>query len=54
MGKVFIEFESIASSFACYNLLNGKIYLNQPVEINFYDKDLYLTKSLSWMQIEQK
>ena len=47
IGKAYIEFEEVTSSFTCYNLLNGKAFMGKPVEINFYSKDLYLTKSLS-------
>ncbi|CDW84689.1 splicing factor u2af large [Stylonychia lemnae] len=46
IGKVFVEFEEVTSGFACYNLLNSRVYMGHPVEINFYSKDLYVTKSL--------
>lgn len=46
LGKAFAEFEEITAAFACFNLLNGKPYLNMPVEINFFSKDDFLTKNL--------
>ena len=46
IGKAFIEFEEVTSAFACYNLLNAKPFMNMPVEINFFSKDMFLTKSL--------
>ena len=46
IGKAFVEFEEVASAFACYNLLNGRPYRGFPVVINFFNKDLFLTKSL--------
>lgn len=36
LGKAFVEFEEIASAFACYNLLNNRPFLGKPVEIDFY------------------
>eukprot|EP00347_Sterkiella_histriomuscorum_P022214 403331270 len=46
IGKAFVEFEEVTSGFACYNLLNGRQFMGMPVEINFYNKDLFVTKSL--------
>ena len=46
LGKAFAEFEEVTAAFACFNLLNGKSYLNMPVEINFFSKDDFLTKNL--------
>ena len=34
-GKVLVKFISIESAFCCYNLLNGKPYLQKPVHILF-------------------
>jgi len=38
LGKAYIQFEDIGSSFAVYNLLNGKIFNGRPVEITFFDE----------------
>ena len=46
LGKAYIEFEMVTSAFACYNLLNKKQFMEAPIEINFYPKDQYLTKTL--------
>jgi len=46
IGKAFAEYEEVTSAFACYNLLNTKLYMGQPVEINFFNKDEFLTKVL--------
>jgi hypothetical protein len=46
IGKAFAEYEEVTSAFACYNLLNGKCFMGQPVEINFFNKDDFLTKTL--------
>jgi hypothetical protein len=46
IGKAFAEYEEVTSAFACYNLLNTKSYMGQPVEINFFNKDEFLTKVL--------
>jgi hypothetical protein len=34
-GKLFVKFINVASAFCCYNLLNGKPYLDKPVDILF-------------------
>lgn len=47
IGKAYAEFEAITSAFACYNLLNGKTFMGLPVEINFVDRDQFLTKKLA-------
>ena len=47
LGKVFIEFELIASAFMCYNLLNNRVYRGNSIEINFADRDHYMIKNLS-------
>ena len=47
LGKAFVEFEEVVSSFTCYNLLNNKPFMGYPVEINFFSKDLFITKSLT-------
>ena len=47
IGKAFVEFEAITSAFACYNLLNGKKFMGLSVEINFVDRDQFLTKKLA-------
>lgn len=47
IGKAYAEFEEVTSAFVCYNLLNSKPFMGQPVEINFYDRDQYITKSLT-------
>ncbi len=46
IGKAFAEYEEVTSAFACYNLLNTKSYMGHPVEINFFNKDEFLTKVL--------
>ena len=46
VGKAYAEFEAVTSAFACYNLLNGKPFMGMPVEINFSNKDKFLTKEL--------
>ena len=33
VGKVYAAFDSVASAFVCYNLLNGKEYDEHKVEI---------------------
>ena len=35
VGKVYVNFLNVASAFACYNLLNSKPYMGQPVDILF-------------------
>lgn len=34
-GKVLVTYHNLSSAFVCYNLLNGKSYLGQPVQILF-------------------
>jgi len=46
MGKMFVEFEEISSAFACYNLLYEREFLGQPVVIEFFGRDQYITQSL--------
>lgn len=46
IGKAYAEYEAVTSAFACYNLLNGKSFMGMPVEINFVDRDQFLTKKL--------
>ena len=46
IGKAFAEYEEVTAAFACYNLLNSKPYMGQQVEINFFNKDDFMTKSL--------
>ena len=46
LGKAYAEFEEVTSAFACYNLLNSKPFMGQAVEINFFNKDHFLTKML--------
>ena len=46
IGKAYAEFVEITSAFACYNLLNARLFMGQPVEINFFNKDYFLTKCL--------
>mmetsp|Transcript_27716 Transcript_27716/g.26750 ORF Transcript_27716/g.26750 Transcript_27716/m.26750 type:complete len:116 (+) Transcript_27716:966-1313(+) len=46
VGKVFVEYEDINSAFACFNLLNNRPYMGSPVEIHFFDKGAFFTKSL--------
>ena len=46
IGKAYAEYEAVTSAFACYNLLNGKSFMSMPVEINFVDRDQFLTKKL--------
>jgi hypothetical protein len=47
LGKAYAEFEEVTAAFACYNLLNSRPYMGLPVEINFANKDQFLTKQLS-------
>lgn len=51
IGKAYVEFEEIISAFLCYNLLNGRLYMGFPVEINFFDKALFITNSLFWNRV---
>lgn len=46
LGKIFVEFEEVSSAFACYNLLYDRCYLGQPVVIEFFSRDQYITQSL--------
>lgn len=46
LGKAFIEFEELSSAFICFNLLNDRIYLGHKVEVEFFDRDYYITLSL--------
>ena len=46
LGKAFVEFEELASAFICFNLLNEKRFLEQPVKVEFFSRDQYITKSL--------
>lgn len=34
-GKILIKYFNISSAFVCYNLLNGKKYMDTPVDILF-------------------
>ena len=43
LGKAFIEFEEVASAFICFNVLNEKKFLDQPVIIEFFSRDQYIT-----------
>ena len=46
IGKAFAEYEEVTAAFACFNLLNTKPFMGLPVEINFFNKDDFLTKNL--------
>lgn len=46
MGKMFVEFEEVSSAFACYNLLYEREFMGQPVVIEFFSRDQYITQSL--------
>jgi RNA recognition motif-containing protein len=35
VGKAYVHFLNVASAFACYNLLNSKLYMGHPVDILF-------------------
>lgn len=35
IGSVMVHFTNVASAFVCYNLLNNKPYMNEPVNIVF-------------------
>lgn len=35
IGSVMVHFINVASAFVCYNLLNNKPYMNEPVNIVF-------------------
>ena len=39
LGKIFIEFEEIASAFVAYNLLYERRFLDQTVTIEFFPRD---------------
>ncbi|TNV73086.1 hypothetical protein FGO68_gene4342 [Halteria grandinella] len=47
IGKAYAEFEEVTAAFACYNLMNNRVYMGMPVEINFANKDQFLTKQLN-------
>lgn len=34
-GKVLVSYHNLSSAFVCYNLLNGKNYMDHPVQILF-------------------
>lgn len=44
--KVYIEYNDISAAFGAYNLMNGKIFNNKPLEIIFYDKDAFRNNNL--------
>ena len=46
LGKAFVEFEELASAFICFNLLNERTFLEQPVKVEFFSRDQYITQSL--------
>jgi len=43
LGKAFVEFEELSSAFICFNLLNERRFLNQPVKVEFFSRDQYIT-----------
>ena len=43
LGKAFVEYEEISSAFACYNMLNDRSFLGQPVVLEFFSRDQYIT-----------
>lgn len=43
LGKAFVEYEEVSSAFACYNMLDGRYYLGQPVVLEFFSRDQYIT-----------
>lgn len=43
LGKAFVEFEELSSAFICFNLLNDRYFLDQPVKVEFFNRDHYIT-----------
>lgn len=41
LGRVYIEYQDIGSSFAAYNLMNNKIFNNKPLEIIFFEQESF-------------
>ena len=39
LGKAFVEYEEVSSAFACYNMLNDRFFLGQPVVLEFFSRD---------------
>ena len=37
IGKVYVRFLFVSSAFACYNLLNGRKFMGEQVDILFID-----------------
>ena len=46
MGKIFVEFEEVSSAFICYNMLYQRRFMGEPVVIEFFGRDQYITLSL--------
>ena len=41
IGKVFIEYDDLGSSFAAFNLMNNKVFNKRPLEITFYEENSF-------------
>ena len=46
LGKIFVEYQELTSAFACYNMLYQRRFMGEPVVIEFFSRDQYITLSL--------